>query len=327
MTSVFLPAASYEIEYKNLSKISVVGCGAVGTSIAFSLLDITGEIALIDINESKVKGEVMDLMQCQLFSRYCKITGGSDFKLTTNSDIIVVTACVTNKNEKPEQKLVKNVKLYQEIIPKLVYHSSQCVLLIVTNPVDIMTLVAAKLSGFPKHRVFGTGTILDSARFCYLLGQKFSVDASSVHGYIIGELGENSIPLWSTVNIAGARLVTKNPQIGSASDPENYKLIYESAIKSTEELNRLKGCNSWSIGLACCAICDAIIHNLHTIYPVSVCVRDVNGIQEDAFLSFPSLINSKGISHIIPQQLTHDEERKIKQCVQEQINIVKHLGI
>ncbi|CAI2734441.1 unnamed protein product [Schistosoma spindalis] len=313
MTSLFRPVAPNEVEYKNLSKISVVGCGAVGTSVTFSLLDIAAEIALIDVNEFKVKGEVMDLMQ--------------DFKLTTNSDIIVVTACATDKNENPQQQLVKNVKLYQEVIPKITYHSPQCVLLIVTNPVDIMTHVAAKLSGFPKHRVFGTGTILDSARFCYLLAQKFSVDASSVHGYIIGELGENSIPLWSTVNIAGARLVTKNPHIGCSSDPENYKLIYESAIKSTEELNRLKGCNSWSIGLACRAICDAIIHNLHTIYPVSVYVKDVNGIQEDAFLSFPSLINSKGISHIIPQQLNPDEERKIKQSVQKQINMVKHLGI
>ncbi|CAH8644108.1 unnamed protein product [Schistosoma margrebowiei] len=327
MTSLLWPVASDEVEYKNRSKISVVGCGAVGTSIAFSLLDMAGEIALIDVNEFKVKGEVMDLMQGQLFSGYCKITGGSDLKLTTNSDIIVVTACGTDKNENPEQQLVKNVKLYQEIIPKIIYHSPQCVLLIVTNPVDIMTHVAAKLSGFPKHRVFGTGTILDSARFRYLLGQKFSVDASSVHGYIIGELGENSIPLWSTVNIAGARLVTKNAHIRCSSDPENCKLVYESAIKSTEELNRLKGCNSWSIGLACRAICDAIIHNLHVIYPVSVYVKDVNGIQEDAFLSFPSLINSKGISHIIPQQLNPDEERKINQSVQKQIIMVRHLGI
>nr|CAH8869532.1 unnamed protein product [Trichobilharzia regenti] len=327
MNSILCPAATKGTEHKNRSKISIIGSGSVGTSIAFSLLKIAGEIALIDSDEKKVEGEVLDLQQGQQFTRYCKIIGGSNFQLTTHSDIVVVTA-TADKNEDSKLTVIqKNVDLFKEIIPKIVHHSPDCILFIVTDPVDTMTHVAAKLSGLPKHRVLGIGTVLDSAVFRFLLGEKFDICASEVDAYIIGENGENSIPLWRGVDVAGVRLATKNPKIGDSGDPEDYKSVYETVIQSKKELVRLKGNNSWSVGLACVSVCDAIINNLYAIHPVSVYMKGVNGVQEDAFLGFPSLINSKGVSHVIPQPLTTDEDKILKQCIREQVNLMEQLNL
>ncbi|CAH8661245.1 unnamed protein product [Heterobilharzia americana] len=202
--SIMQAVAPPGTESRSRTKVTVVGVGAVGMAAAFSLMNVAGEIALIDVVADKVKGEVLDLQHGQQFLRRCKVSGGTDYKYSENSDIVVITAGARQNEGESRLNLVqRNVEIYKFIIPQVVKYSPDCILIIVSNPVDVLTYVAHKLSGFPAHRVIGTGTMLDSARFRFLLGRKLGVSANSVHGYVVGEHGDSSVPVWSNVNVGG----------------------------------------------------------------------------------------------------------------------------
>ncbi|KER22960.1 hypothetical protein T265_09046 [Opisthorchis viverrini] len=170
------------------TKISVVGAGSVGMAAAFSLMEITGELCIVDVATDKVMGEVLDLQHGEQFTRRCKVHGSGDYKDTANSDIVVITAGARQVEGETRLDLVqRNVDIFKRIIPEVIKHSPNCIIVVVSNPVDVLTYVAARLSGFPPNRIMGTGTLLDSARFRHLLGEKLGVSANSVHAYIIGE--------------------------------------------------------------------------------------------------------------------------------------------
>ncbi|TNN13176.1 L-lactate dehydrogenase A chain [Schistosoma japonicum] len=302
------PVAPQDTEPQYRSKVTIIGVGAVGMAAAFSTMQIAGEIALIDVVADKIKGEVLDLQHGQQFLKKCKVDGGTDYKYSENSDIVVITAGARQNEGESRLNLVqRNVDIFKHIIPNVVKYSPNCIIVVVSNPVDILTYVARKLSGFPAHRVIGTGTMLDSARFRFLLGEKLGVSANSVHGYVIGEHGDSSVPVWSNVNVAGVRLASMNPKIGCKDDPENFEEIHKQVVQSAYDIIRLKGYTSWAIGLTCQSLCNSILNNLHTVYPLSVSVKGLYGIEEDVYLSLPCLVTSAGISHVIPQELSQEE--------------------
>ncbi|TPP58933.1 L-lactate dehydrogenase [Fasciola gigantica] len=180
MSSILIPVAPPELKGKPRTKVTVVGVGSVGMASAFSLMEVVGELALIDVAADKVRGEVLDLQHGQQFLRRCTVRGGPDYKESENSDIVVITAGARQNEGESRLNLVqRNVEIFKKIIPEIVRYSPNCIIVVVSNPVDILTNVAAKLSGFPRHRVLGTGTMLDSARFRYLLGQRLGVSANS----------------------------------------------------------------------------------------------------------------------------------------------------
>ncbi|TMW41439.1 hypothetical protein DOY81_013481 [Sarcophaga bullata] len=172
----------------------------------------------------------------------------------------------------------------------------------VSNPVDIMTYVAWKLSGLPKNRVIGSGTNLDSSRFRFLMSQRLGVAPTSCHGWIIGEHGDSSVPVWSGVNIAGVRLRELNPNIGSSEDPEKWNEVHKQVVDSAYE-----GYTSWAIGLSTAALTSAILRNTSAIVAVSTSVMGEHGIDKDVFLSLPCVLNSNGVTHIVKQILTQTE--------------------
>nr|KAF6437865.1 lactate dehydrogenase C [Molossus molossus] len=215
-------------------KITIVGVGAVGMACAICILmkDLADELALVDVAEDKLKGEMMDLQHGSLFFSTSKITSGKDCRVSANSKLIIVTAGVRQQEGESRLSLVqRNVNIMKTVIPVLVHHSPDCKILVVSNPVDILTYVVWKLSGLPATRVIGSGCNLDSARFRYLIGDKLGVHPTSCHGWIIGEHGDSSVPLWSGVNVAGVTLQSLNPKLGTDSDQEQWKNIHRQVVE------------------------------------------------------------------------------------------------
>lgn len=324
MASIMLPIAPPELKGKPRTKVTVVGVGAVGMASAFSLMEVVSELALIDVAVDKVRGEVLDLQHGQQFLRRCTVRGGPDYKESENSDIVVITAGARQNEGESRLNLVqRNVEIFKKIIPEIVRYSPNCIIVVVSNPVDILTSVAAKLSGFPRHRVLGTGTMLDSARFRYLLGQRLGVSANSVHGYVIGEHGDSSVPIWSNVNVAGVRLASINKDIGTDRDPQHYAEIHKEVVNSAYEIIKLKGYTSWAIGLTVRSLCNSILNNLHTVYPLTTCAKGIHGINDDVYLSLPCLTTSIGISHVIPQHLSEQELHRIQNSARTLSEVLK----
>ncbi|KAJ8985532.1 hypothetical protein NQ317_019915 [Molorchus minor] len=301
-------------------KVTVVGVGAVGMACAFSILaeilrqqGISSEVILVDMMGDKVKGEVMDLQHGSMFLKNPKIDGSSDFSVTAGSKICVVTAGVRQKEGESRLDLVqRNTDVLKSIIPNLVKHSPQTILIIVSNPCDILTYVAWKLSGLPQHKVFGSGTNLDSSRFRFLMSQKLGVSASSTHGFIIGEHGDSSVPVWSSVNVAGVYLKDLNPDMGLDSDKENWKQVHKDVVAAAYDIIKLKGYTSWGIGLSVASIVQTILRNSQNVHCLSVCIKGLHDLDFEVFLSLPAVLGSEGITNIVVQKLSPSERCSLK---------------
>ncbi|XP_028043191.1 L-lactate dehydrogenase isoform X2 [Bombyx mandarina] len=297
------------------SKVTIVGVGQVGMAAAFSMLtqNVTNNIALVDMMADKLKGEMMDLQHGSAFMRNAKIQSSTDYSITAGSKICVVTAGVRQREGESRLDLVqRNTDVLKQIIPQLIKYSPDTILVIASNPVDILTYVTWKISGLPKHRVIGSGTNLDSARFRYLLSDRLGIATTSCHGYIIGEHGDSSVPVWSAVNIAGVRLSDLNNQIGTDDDPENWKELHENVVKSAYEVIKLKGYTSWAIGLSLAQIVRAILTNANSVHAVSTYLKGEHGIEDEVFLSLPCVLSHCGVSDVIRQPLTELEVAQLR---------------
>lgn len=297
------------------NKVTIVGVGNVGMACAVGILtqNVSSEIALIDVMGDKLEGEKLDLQHGALFLKDAKIEANTDYSVTAGSRLCIVTAGVNQRPGESRLDLVqRNTDIFKQIIPKLVKYSPDTVLLIVANPVDILTYVAWRLSGLPKNRVIGSGTNLDSSRFRHFLSQRLNVAPSSVHGWIIGEHGDSSVPVWSGVNVAGVRLREIKPQIGSKDDTENWAEIHKQVVDSAYDVIRLKGYTSWAVGFSVATIAFAILRNSKTIHAVSTLVNGEHGVDKDVFLSLPCVLGANGITQCVEQILTDAEIKQFR---------------
>ncbi|KAI2559030.1 LDHC isoform 9 [Pan troglodytes] len=295
-------------------KITIVGTGAVGMACAISILlkDLADELALVDVALDKLKGEMMDLQHGSLFFSTSKITSGK----------------AGARQQEGETRLAlvqRNVAIMKSIIPAIVHYSPDCKILVVSNPVDILTYIVWKISGLPVTRVIGSGCNLDSARFRYLIGEKLGVHPTSCHGWIIGEHGDSSVPLWSGVNVAGVALKTLDPKLGTDSDKEHWKNIHKQVIQSAYEIIKLKGYTSWAIGLSVMDLVGSILKNLRRVHPVSTMVKGLYGIKEELFLSIPCVLGRNGVSDVVKINLNSEEEALFKKSAETLWNIQKDL--
>lgn len=295
-------------------KITVVGIGQVGMACAFSILtqNVSNDVALVDCMTEKLQGELLDLQHGSCFMKNAQIQASTDYAVTAGSRVCVVTAGARQREGESRLDLVqRNVDILKFIIPQLLQYSPNTILLIVSNPVDILTYVAWKISGLPKHRVIGSGTNLDSARFRFLMSQRLGVASTSCHGWIIGEHGDSSVPVWSGVNIAGVNLRDINPNIGTEDDSEKWSDVHRQVVDSAYEIIKLKGYTSWAIGLSVAALTSSILKNSRKIHAVSVNVQGRHGITEDVYLSLPAIIGTDGVSEIVNQTLTNEERARL----------------
>ncbi|NP_001279678.1 uncharacterized protein LOC103174835 isoform X1 [Callorhinchus milii] len=310
------------------NKITVIGVGAVGMACAISILmkNLADEFALVDVMEDKLKGEMMDLQHGSLFLRTPKIVADKDYSVTAGSKLVIVTAGARQQEGESRLNLVqRNVNIFKFIIPNVVKYSPNCVILVVSNPVDILTYVAWKLSGFPRHRVIGSGCNLDSARFRYLIGEKLGIHSTSCHAWVIGEHGDSSVPVWSGLNVAGVCLQKLNPDIGTDQDKEHWKKLHKDVVDSAYEVIRLKGYTSWAIGMSVGDMAESIMKNLRRIHPISTMVKGLHGISNEVFLSVPSILGSSGMTDIVKMVLKQEEEAQLVKSAETLWGIQKDL--
>ncbi|MEG5058559.1 L-lactate dehydrogenase [Microcoleus sp. A2-C5] len=310
--TLFIPNPSAETKVSiRPRKGVIIGAGQVGMACAYSMMiqNCFDELILQDLNAERLQGEVMDLMHGVPFVEPVDIKAGNVADVGQNADMVIITAGASQKpGETRLDLVVRNVAIFKNLIPDVVKHCPNATLLIVSNPVDIMTYVTLKLSGFPAARVIGSGTVLDSARFRTLLAQKMGIDPRSVHAYIIGEHGDSEVPVWSKVNVAGMSLYDRedNPALDNAALQE----IFDRVKNAGYEILKRKGSTSYAIGLATTEIVKAILHGQERILTVSSLVNDFYGLR-DVCLSLPSVVNEKGVVKTLNLTLNDTEQQQL----------------
>ncbi|WP_320934455.1 L-lactate dehydrogenase, partial [Hungatella effluvii] len=310
----------------NIQKAAIIGCGFVGTSIAFSLVQkgIFSELVLIDANEKKAEGEAMDLSHGLPFTKPMEIKAGG-YEDIADCAMIIITAGANQKPGETRLDLVhKNVEIYKSIIPKIVEKNQEATLLIVSNPVDIMTYVALKLSGYPSRKVIGSGTVLDTARLKYLLSRHLDVDSRSIHAFIIGEHGDSELAVWSAANVSGIPLNHFCELRGYFDHMESMDRIYQSVRDSAYEIIEKKGATYYGVAMAVCRIAESVIRNEHSIMPISVYLDGLYGLH-DICLSIPTVVGQEGAEKVLDIPLDLMEMGKLVYSAEELKKIIGEL--
>ena len=301
----------------NQGKVAIVGCGFVGSASAFALMQsgLFTEMVLIDANHDKAEGEADDIAHGIPFGRPMKIYAGN-YDDVADAAIIVITAGANQKPDETRLDLVhKNISIFQSIIPEITKRDFGGILLIVANPVDILTYTALKLSGYPENRVIGSGTVLDTARLKYRLGEHLSVDSRSVHAFIIGEHGDSEIAVWSSANVSGIPLNDFCEMRGHFQHEKAMREIAEQVKNSAYEIIQRKHATYFGVAMAVKRICEVIVRDEKSILPVSTAMHGEHGI-EDVVLSMPCIVGKDGIETKVPISLSEEEERKLKESVE-----------
>lgn len=313
---------------KNLSyrKAVIVGCGFVGSASAFALMQsgLFTEMVLIDANRTKAEGEALDISHGLPFAKPMKIWAG-DYDDVGDAGIIIVTAGAGQKPGETRLDLVKkNVAIFKSIIPEIAKRNRDAIMLIVANPVDILTYVAAKISGYPENRVIGTGTVLDTARLKYLLGQHLAVDPRAVHAFIIGEHGDSEIVAWSCANVSGVPLHDFCEMRGHFRHDESMERIAEDVKNSAYEIIEKKSATYYGIAMSVKRVCEAIVRNEESILPVSAIRHGEYGV-DDVALSLPAIVGKDGIETTVPLNLSYRETEELKKSAETLKAVIKSI--
>lgn len=313
----------------NSRKIAIIGCGFVGSACAFALMQsgLFSEMVLIDSNEERAEGEALDISHGLPFSKPMQIYSGT-YDDITDAGIIAITAGAGQKPGESRLELVhKNVEIFKSIIPEISKRNYKGILLIVSNPVDIMTYTALKLSGLPSNQVFGSGTVLDTARLKYLLGEHLGVDARSVHAFILGEHGDSEIAAFSSANVSGIEL-KEFCDFACKTDKheEAMKEIAEDVKLSAYEIIKKKGATYYGIAMSVRRICEAIILDQKSILPISCLQNGKNGI-ENVVLSMPMIVGKHGAERSVEISLSEEERQAIKSSADMLKGIIKTLDL
>ena len=297
------------------TKLAVVGAGAVGATLAYAALmrGAARTVALHDINAAKVEAEVLDLRHGIQFVPEAEVLGSDDVAVCADADVVVITA---GAKQKPGQSRVDlaeaTINLMTKILPPLVEVSPNAVYIMVTNPVDVVTYASLKISGLPSNQLFGSGTVLDSSRLRYLVGEHCGVAVQNVHAYIAGEHGDSEIPLWNSASIGGVPLLDWNRMASHGPlTVEARERIAHEVVTSAYRIIEGKGATNYAVGLAATRIIEAVINDEHSVLPVSSLLTDYYGIS-DVCLSVPSVIGRNGVDELLQVPLSDSEYDGLK---------------
>ncbi len=294
-------------------RVAVVGVGNVGATFAYALLlsGLASEIVLIDANRAKAEGEAMDLNHAVPFTHPTRIWAGN-YPECAGAAVTVLAAGASQKPGETRIDLIKkNAAIWRAIIPEVAKHNPAGILLIATNPVDVLTYAAWKLSGFAAGRVIGSGTVLDTSRFRYLLSRHFGVDARSIHAYIIGEHGDSEVPVWSLANIAGMRLPEFCQAQNLPYDPHAMDEIFVQTRDAAYRIIERKGATYYAVAAGLMRITQAILRNQSTVLSTSSLINDYYGIGDVCF-SLPTVIDRGGVENVLRLQLSSEEIEKLR---------------
>ena len=310
-------------------KVSIIGAGFVGATTAFALMNsgVATEICLFDINMDKAMGEVMDLVHGTSFVKPVNIYAGN-IEETKDSDIVIITAGAAQKEGETRLDLIaKNYNIFKGFIPQIAGASPNAILLVVSNPCDVLAYITYKLSGFPSQRVIASGTVLDTSRLKYVIGKYLNVNNNNVHAYVLGEHGDSEVVSWSTASIAGESFDEYAKKFNLEWD-KDVKAVIESDVKNAAyEIISRKNATYFAVALAVNRIVEAILRDENTILTVSCLMQGEYGI-DDVYLAVPTILNSTGIVRIVNPIINDEEELKrlqesakvLKENIQKVIN-------
>ncbi|MEA5604196.1 L-lactate dehydrogenase [Nostoc sp. UHCC 0252] len=305
----------------------IIGAGQVGMACAYSMLiqNTFDEMVIVDVNQHKLEGEVMDLVHGLPFVEPMLVRKGT-LADGEDADIVIITAGAKQKPEETRLDLVqRNVEVFKDLIPQVIKFCPRAILLIVTNPVDIMTYVSLKLSGLPSSSVIGSGTVLDTARFRYLLAEKLQLDPRSLHAYIVGEHGDSEVPVWSKVNISGMRLFDEGLE-DSKDINQALQEISQQVKNAAYEIIKRKGATSYAIGLGVTQIVQAILRNQNRVLTVSSLISGFHGIK-DVCLSLPAVVNRQGVTRVLNLSLSQTELQQLQHSSQVLRQTIEQLSL
>jgi len=306
----------------------VVGAGNVGATFAYALVlnGLVGEIVLIDIDWERAEGEAMDINHAVPLSNPVRVWAGT-YQDCAGADVVVVTAGTAQRPGETRLDLVKrNAEIFGDVIPSITEHNETGILLIATNPVDVLSYCAWKLSGFPSRRVIGSGTVLDTARFRYLLSEHLDLDPRNVHAYVVGEHGDSEVPIWSLANVAGMRLEEycrrTECDVGEAMRDRISHQVRDAAYEVIER----KGATYYAVGVALVRIVEAILRDQHTVLTVSNLVPGYYGI-EDVYFSLPAVVAREGVERVVELSLDDEEIAALEECADVLHGVLAEIGV
>ena len=312
----------------NSKKAVMIGCGFVGSASVFALMQsgLFTEIVLIDADKGKAEGEAMDISHGIPFARPMKIYAG-DYDDVADAAIVSISAGAGQKPGETRLDLVnKNVNIFKSIIPEIAKRNYKGILLIVANPVDILTYTAVKLSGLPENRVIGSGTVLDTARLKYALGEHLEVDSRSVHSFIIGEHGDSEIVAWSSTNVSGIPVNDFCELRGHFNHEEAMHRIADDVKNSAYDIIEKKGATYYGIAMSVKRICECIMRDEKSILPISSMMHGEYGIS-DICLSMPTVVGREGVETRVPIQLNEQEESALSASAEQLSKVAAQLDL
>jgi L-lactate dehydrogenase len=313
------------------SKITVIGAGSVGSTIAYTLSneDFAREIVMIDINKSKVKGEAMDIVQGASFRDPISVIAG-EYEDAKDSDIVIITSGIARKPGQTRIELTQtNVDILKSITPQIVKVAPNALYIIVSNPVDIMTYVFNKISGLPESQIIGSGTLLDTARLRYALSEHYEIAQRNIHAYVLGEHGDTSFVPWSIARISGASIDAYHEMMkvyGREFKELDKKVMTEYVHKSGGKIIENKGATFYAVSVSVCRLCSLLLSAYESISTVSSMLHGEYGI-EDVCLSIPTLIGPKGITGKVPVNLTDEEVEKLRISANALKDVIKQIEL
>jgi L-lactate dehydrogenase len=308
-------------------KVSIIGAGNVGSSYAFALMisGVAREIVIVDKDTKKAAGECMDLNHGLSFSHPAAISS-QGYEGCADSDIIVITAGAKQKSGQTRIDLAQtNANIFKQIIPEVMKYAKEAIILVVTNPVDILTYATLKISSLPIHRVIGSGTALDTSRFRYLISEHCKVDPRNVHAYIIGEHGDTELPVWSNASIGGMKIEKYCPTCknsGNCDHGKKLEKLFDEVKNAAYKIIEAKGATYYAVALALVRITEVILRDENSVLPVSTLINDYYGVS-DVCLSLPSIVNRSGVEQVLRIELSAKEQAQFKHSAETLKGILK----
>ena len=311
------------------NKIAIVGAGSVGATLAYASLirGVAHDVVLYDMDADKVLAEVLDLRHGLLFVPSADVDGSDDVSVCAGADVIAITAGAKQKPGQTRLDLAgTNVEICRQLIPKLLEVAPDAVILMVTNPVDVLTLAALKFSGLPKNRVLGSGTVLDSARLRDLIARNLGVASQSVHAWIAGEHGDSEFPLWSSASVGSVPVGKFEMPDGARLDVPTEERIAREVVTAAERIIRGKGATNYAVGLAATRVIEAILRDENSVLPVSSLIDGRYGLS-DVCLSLPSLVNKSGVAAMLDVPMSDRELELLQASAREVRGVAASLGL
>jgi L-lactate dehydrogenase len=311
------------------ARIAIVGAGSVGATLAYVCLirGIGRTIALYDVDAARTRAEVLDLNHGLQFVPMATVVGSDDLEVCRGAELVVVTAGAKQRPGQTRVELAEaNVALCRDLVPRLLEVAPDAILLLVTNPVDVVTYAALRYSGLPPNRVFGSGTVLDSSRLRLLVAQHCGVAVQNVHAYVAGEHGDSELPLWSSASIGSVPLLRWNLPGRPALDAAARAEIVRRVVGAAEEIIRGKGATNYAVGLAAARIIEAVLYDERQVLPVSSLLDGYAGIS-DVCLSVPSVIDRAGVDEVLPVPLSDEEAAGLRRSAAAVRDVIRKLGL